>query len=40
MIRQKANTGSLVHRIVLGVILSFLSLVFVSGALDALQKLI
>ena len=39
MIRQKTNVGPLVHRIVLGVILSFLSLVFISGAFDAFQKL-
>lgn len=39
MIHQKANIGPVVHRILLGVILSFLSLVFISGAFDALQKL-
>lgn len=39
MIHQRIEIGPLVHRIVLGVILSFLSLVFISGAFDAFQKL-
>lgn len=39
MIHQRTDIGPVVHRIVLGVILSFLSLVFISGAFDAFQKL-